>query len=264
MNRFLKGLRSLDRVPEVFRCFRNVETPFAVTAAFVGFTPLAYPIDVRDRAGHTLRLYDFEDLTTLWAVWCADEYRISKDARVILDMGANIGAFCLFAMAHSPRARVIALEPFPSTFSKLKQVIAENGLADRIHCEQAAISATSGHLRMQADDSIKSHSRKAVADAAQDGAMIDVPSLSLADLMDKYALAHVDYLKVDIEGGEIPLFADVDDTTLRKVARIGVECHSAQGQQVVWARIKAAGFELERVSRVSFIGPASTAEFQRR
>ena len=263
MNRFLRGLRSLRRLPEVAHCFRNVAMPLGVTGAFLGINHYNYPIDIKDRAGRSLRLYDFEDLTTLWAVWCADEYRVPANAHTVLDLGANIGAFSLFTLANAPQARVIALEPFPSTFAKLQAVIAKNGIGSQVFCEQAAISAFSGVLHMQSDETIKSHSRKTMDGVSVPEQTIAVPSLGLADLLEKYDADEVDYIKVDIEGGEVPLFRDVNPGTLLRAKRIGVECHSNEGQQLVWERLKAAGFRLERVSRGSFAGSASTAEFQR-
>lgn len=261
MNRFFRAARSANRVSELFRCANQVEEYTTVIGAFLGITRIDYPHVFRDKTGQKLTVYDFEDVTTLWAVWCADEYRIPKDAKSVIDAGANIGAFSLFALASAPLAQVIALEPFPTTFKKLSHTIEANGIGSKVFPQQAALTHQKMPLFMDASPDIKSHSRKAMASAA--GSSVQVDGLGLDDIIDKFSLSEIDYLKVDIEGGEVPFFNGVNPSTLRKVRKIGIECHSQDGKRMVWGKLESSGFKLARVSRGSRMSAANTAEFLR-
>ena len=262
MNRFVKAAMSLNRVVELGRCVKYVNEFTTVIPGFIGIKKLEYPAVIRHRSGYALTIYDFEDLTTLWAVWCADEYHIPPDARVIVDAGANIGAFSLFALATAPQARVIALEPFPSTFEKLSQAVENNGLGSGVSCRQVALTDTSKTVFMDASPQIKSHSRKVVT-GAPPIEVVEVAGWGLSQVIESYDLAEIDYLKIDIEGGEVPFFEGVEADVLRRSKKIGVECHSRAGQGVVWSKLDAAGFKLDRVSRGARFSQASTAEFLR-
>ena len=262
MNRFVKAAMSLNRIVELGRCAKYVNEFTTVIPAFIGVRKLDYPAVLHHRSGYALTVYDFEDLTTLWAVWCADEYHIPSDAKVIVDAGANIGAFSLFALAKAPQARVIALEPFPSTFEKLTKAIGSNSLAGAVSCEQVALTDTSKTVVMDASPDIKSHSRKIVAGDGQ-SEVVEVPGWGLSEVIASHDLGEICYLKIDIEGGEVPFFAGVETDVLRKAKKIGVECHSRAGQDVVWSKLETAGFKLDRVSRGARFSQASTAEFIR-
>lgn len=260
MNRFAKALKSWHRVGELVRCARAVDDFAVVTAAFLGLRKLSYPQQFRHRSGYVLTVYDFEDLTTLWAVWCAGEYDVPADARVIVDAGANIGAFSLFGLARAPGAMMVALEPFPSTFAKLLAAVSTNRLSGRAFCHPVALAPGPMTLFMDASPDIKSHSRKARPDDPPVEA-VAVDGWGLEQVLAAHGLAEIDYLKIDIEGGEVPFFEAVDPELLRRVKKVGVECHSRQGRDIVWQRLERARFKLARVSRGG--AAASTAEFVR-
>lgn len=61
---------------------------------------------------------------------------------VIVNIGANIGDIAL--PLSRVAERVIAIEPNPDTFARLKYNVSKNGLCERIICSQTAISDTEG------------------------------------------------------------------------------------------------------------------------
>ncbi|SHG23858.1 methyltransferase, FkbM family [Kaistia soli DSM 19436] len=262
MRRMIRGLKSIDRLPEISRCTRNVREYLAVIQAFLGLRKLRYPIELHDNQGQKLIIYDFEDLTTLWAVWCADEYRVPSDALTVIDAGANIGAFSLFAKKSAPQCQIVAIEPFPSTFDKLVSNITRNNMQNSVTCKCLALGASPGHLFMSAAPEIKSHSRK-TQEKPSDQNFISVECVGLESIVSEFLAKEVDYLKIDIEGGEVPFIVDSDRNDLRLARKIGIECHSIDGRERVWAKLEQSGFKLDRVSRGSLKTAGSTAEFLR-
>src|SRR6185312_15277045 len=70
-----------------------------------------------------------------------DEHVRSGD--VLWDIGANIGAYTLYA-GLTPNVRVVAFEPLASTYAMLADNIGLNGIGDHAIAICAALSSTSG------------------------------------------------------------------------------------------------------------------------
>ena len=103
-----------------------------------GFTIIGRPFSV-DRAiineEWLDRCYEPNDVGITWD-WSA--------CKTILDVGAHIGTFTMYAAAHAKNARVIAFEPEPSNAAVLRKNIAVNHVEDRVQAVEAAVSNKNG------------------------------------------------------------------------------------------------------------------------
>jgi len=70
----------------------------------------------------------------------------------ILDVGAHHGAYAAIALARYPGARLIAVEPDPQGFAKLRRNVQLNHLEDRIELVNGAIADAEGQSRLIASD----------------------------------------------------------------------------------------------------------------
>ena len=77
----------------------------------------------------------------LYEVFLQDHYpkRMLRDAKIIIDIGANIGLFSYYARLHAPQSRIIAFEADPATFS----VLAKNVNALSVQCVHGAVASAS-------------------------------------------------------------------------------------------------------------------------
>src|SRR4051794_4389930 len=75
---------------------------------------------------------------TSLAVWS----QLCRQAKTIVDIGANTGVYALLAKTENPSARVIAFEPVERVFEKLAKNCGLNGLA--IQCVRKAVSDADG------------------------------------------------------------------------------------------------------------------------
>jgi FkbM family methyltransferase len=123
--------------------------------------------------------------------------RLAAPARIV-DLGANIGLFGVFAADRWPGARIEAYEPDPANVAVHRHTIEVNRLADRWTLIEAAAGAREGTLRFLAGQASLS---RAVDDSHPSA--IDVP---VRDVMER--LAGADLVKIDIEGGEWEILAD--------------------------------------------------------
>jgi FkbM family methyltransferase len=145
------------------------------------------------------------DVVTLGEVFHEHDYRPPGavetrllDATRIVDLGANVGLFGVFAAARWPRAEIVAFEPDPANASVHERTIAINNLQVRWKLEQSAAGTSDGHARFLAGD--VALSRLA---GAEDPRAIEV---AVEDVLPR--MAGSDLVKIDIEGGEWAILRD--------------------------------------------------------
>jgi FkbM family methyltransferase len=133
----------------------------------------------------------------------------------IMDLGANIGLFGLYAFGRWPTASLTAFEPDPNNAILLHRTIAANDLGRRWTVNSSACSNRAGTVSFVAG--LLSESRMAETDEI--GTM-DVP------MVDLFAEDHdVHLMKIDIEGAEWPILADARMPDL-KARAIVLEWHT--------------------------------------
>src|SRR5579863_1407108 len=115
-NQIWKALRNMNRGPEILRCMAQTDDWARVSAAYLGLSRLQYPFVLRLRRGEQIRFEELTDLKAFWQIFLRRVYRVRSTDRNILDLGANIGMFTLYAARSAPQARIFSFEPFPSTF----------------------------------------------------------------------------------------------------------------------------------------------------
>jgi FkbM family methyltransferase len=136
---------------------------------------------------------------------------------IILDIGANIGSFAIYA-AKRTSCRIIAVEPEPSNFEKLKEHVSLNNFQDRIECVKLAVSKESG-LNVWIDDRNGNSSIEPIESLKHN---IPVLTTTLDDIIGSDEIA---FLKMDTEGSEYLIFEGLNDHNLSRVKRIAMEYH---------------------------------------
>ena len=145
---------------------------------------------------------EFEpDTVTLFAQLCA------KDARV-LDIGANIGMTALALSRICTDGQIVAIEPVPRTFRYLRGNVSK-GRARNVQIFNCAVGSNEGSVLMQGHPS--NFACSFVADnyriPAKDHFSKRVPIKRLDDMFPDLPLDRVDFMKVDVEGFELEVFA---------------------------------------------------------
>lgn len=147
-----------------------------------------------DLSRHVL-LYDFEEPELRFAM------RHAQGGGTILDVGANIGVFtAACARAAGERGSVIALEPSPATFAKLRLTCARLGLKN-VDLRPIAAARENGRARFIADGihELRQH----LADARDSGGpSIEVEARRLDEVCGD-RVQSVTLVKVDVEGHEV-------------------------------------------------------------
>jgi FkbM family methyltransferase len=143
-----------------------------------------------------------------------EEYRFLVDfledttqAYNFLDVGANVGLATLYMSAHFPNAKIYCLEPESSNFSALKDHIGLNHLSNATLLNKG-LYAQDGVLfanRSFRDGELWSF---ALDEKNVSGDKEKFEVISFTSLLKTIGVDKVDFMKVDIEGGELPLLKD--------------------------------------------------------
>jgi FkbM family methyltransferase len=127
--------------------------------------------------------------------------RVLGSPREILDLGANVGLFGALAVTMWPDARIVGYEPDPGNAEVHEVAIAANGLGDRWSIVRAAAGTTDGEVRLAAG---RGPSSFVLAEGSADEREVVV---AMRDVLPQ--IAGCDLVKIDIEGGEWPILADL-------------------------------------------------------
>lgn len=157
-------------------------------------------------------------------IFIGNEYLVKLPRRdpVIVDCGANIGCATLYFKLHYPDARILAFEPNPFCFEMLKKNVEVNGLKN-VSLVQAACASAPGTTTFHVNPGFSPMS-SAVGnrDQKQKTVPIEVRLVKLSESITE----DVDLLKLDIEGGEWEVFADlVASGKMTRIHRMAIEYH---------------------------------------
>jgi len=167
------------------------------------------PVDI-DALGVKMRLVPYNNICEKRVLFTPQYFdtqereilasRLKGDC-VFIDIGANVGAYSLFAAAQAgPRARIVAIEPQPEIFERLVTNIRLNpfGTIKAIAC---ALADKTGELTLFLDDRNRGESSVKIV-GSDNATTIRVPAKTLLDLLLEEGFERVDAAKLDVEGAE--------------------------------------------------------------
>ena len=163
--------------------------------------------------------------------------------RTIVDVGAHVGSFTVWAAMRSPRARILAIEPNPETFAFLEQNVRDNGLQERVVAVNAAVGPQSGAGTLE----LVEHSLGTRIARAGDG-KVKVRIQTIPSLLVEAGLTDVDLLKMDCEGMEYDVLGTLSPGQLSRFGVIACEYHPEPGHNVneLDDLLNASGFKVQR------------------
>lgn len=146
--------------------------------------------------------------TTLQAGW------------TIVDIGGGLGDFTLIA-ARIPNSEVHVYEPFPESYTLLQENLQHNHIQN-VNVYDEAVSAKQGHLQLATATGVAVRHSTAQDD---DNADLTVTTVPLTLVIQRLKSKHVDFLKMDCEGGEYGILLNADEASLNAITHICMEYH---------------------------------------
>jgi 31-O-methyltransferase len=188
---------------------------------------------------------------------------------VVLDVGANIGMFSLYASKQAPNVTIHAFEPIPLLADILAENWQEHGIQGTIH--RFAVSDTDGpvelqyypdltlmsglHTDPQGDEAI------GVAWLENKGMLefkdqmlypgrfrrekVSGERRTLSRIIKEQKLERIDLLKVDVERAEHEVLAGLNEADWPKVKQVVIEVHDIGGRlESMQSDLKRRGFKV--------------------
>jgi FkbM family methyltransferase len=149
--------------------------------------------------------------------------------RVVYEIGAFQGILTLF---FSSRAReVIAYEPNPPSYERVLQNLRLNGRVN-VRVRNLAVGERAGSLRLVSDPLMPGGTSGDPAVSRQIGASgavtsVDVPVVTIDEDISSAGLPAPDFVKIDIEGMELPALRGMSGTLRRYRPDLYLEMHGA-------------------------------------
>jgi FkbM family methyltransferase len=202
---------------------RRVRTRLWQPSRLIGFlAKVAYPVFlVLNRPGMAW----FGDLAYDFALRCngiaitfggkagltrAEEHFLHRNKAqlqnfVMLDVGANHGAYARLLRKLAPTAQIIAFEPHPSTFARLRDLMTD---MPSVRLINKAVGDTNGQLtlfdfRCSNGSTQASLSEAAVNLYSDDIVEYAVDCTTIDDFMAEARIGRIDFLKIDTEGHDL-------------------------------------------------------------
>jgi FkbM family methyltransferase len=172
--------------------------------------------------GHRLshRVWDRSELDVVTEVFVARQYEPAADpgARVVLDLGSNIGVSVLYFHLRCPEAVIVGVEPAPETFRRLKT---NTQHLPRVRLINAAVAGEAGVAHLYSSGlswEASLHPRDELSTRT------DVPAVTADGAMASLGLRRADVIKVDIEGAEAEVLSTAE--IVRSARAIVFEYHA--------------------------------------
>lgn len=150
---------------------------------------------------------------------CLPDFQIQPDD-VIVDIGANIGCFSLLASNRAKFGKVYSYEPGTENFLYLKRNLKLNNIAN-CFAYQNCISSTSGKKKLF----LEPGGNNSLYQNKKNDFSIEVEGMTLQDIIFQNNIEKIDFLKMDIEGGEYEVLFNTPVEILKKIKRIALEYH---------------------------------------
>lgn len=170
-------------------------------------------------------------------------------AKTVIDIGGHIGFFALLAASGAPDSMVYAFEPEPDNFRLLQDNIRLNGMEKRIIATQEGVAGTAGHLRLNVlPHQGACHSMFRQTDKSYG---IEIPTIRLQDIFERYNIKHCDYMKVNCEGAEYDMYYGLPDEIYKKITAMVINYHffspdPRHRPDVLRTHLESKGFRVEK------------------
>lgn len=216
LNTFIESQRSLNNWPFfLFNCLSKNQSEIEVTYYF--------------RNGINLTAIKGEaDAIVIAGIWLAkyynpDEFEI-KDGSIIVDIGAHIGAFSVFASTYNKKGKIYAVEPVNKNFHLLEKNIVNNNIKNIEPINYAISNINDKKTMFLCAKGIKQSLYKNIQREPIIGKQI-VKTITLERFIKKYKIRKIDFLKIDCEGEEYKILYSCPKNVFKMIDKISLEVH---------------------------------------
>lgn len=196
------------------------------------------------------------DLMALTHVWLIEEYAKKnfdiKLSDTVIDVGAHIGLFTLYASQSCKIGNIYSYEPVKENFEILKENMNINNLKN-VKIFNLAVSNSNSTITLFMNNDESGHSM-----FSESSENIIVKSTSLMKIFDDNKIKECNFLKLDCEGAEYEIIEKLPSTYFEMIEKIIIEYHMVDSHpellEKLQNKLSANNFKFETKILFSDIG----------
>lgn len=172
---------------------------------------------------------------------------VLKGASVILDVGAHIGFFVIYARLLNARAKVFAYEPLETNFSVMKENLKRNGFSD-VACKNVAVCASFGMREIYVNEDSHNHSFYLVPVSGEKKKVNILSIVSILEKLRKEGILNIDLVKLDCEGSEFEILQSLKIEHFVRIRCFYIEFHEYEEgmeRQKLVKILQSAGYKVK-------------------
>lgn len=150
----------------------------------------------------------------------------SKNIKTIIDIGANIGAFGIFAANKYSNSIVYCYEPDEINFETLRKNLKFNNITN-IRIFNQAIGKSNGQIQLYSENN-KNFGTANSSTVRIGHKSVSVECITLQNIIEKNNIVECDLLKLDCEGAEYEILFNTNPEKFSKIKNISIEYHNLQ------------------------------------
>lgn len=178
---------------------------------------------------------------------------LSKDSKIIFDVGANTGIYALTAKATNPNSEVFAFEPIKRVYDKLVLNNKINGFD--IHCQNVALSECNGKILVfdqpHTHETTVSLERNILEDS-ENSMLVEIDRVNLESFILSNSIDIIDLIKLDVEYHEYSVLFGMGEYLHNFRPNILIEIVDEQIAQKIDSLIKGLNYVFYDINDSSF------------
>jgi len=176
-------------------------------------------------------------------------FEIGRDD-VIVDIGAHIGVFSIFASSYAKKGMVYAFEPVPANIEVMEYNVSINENKNIKVIEKAVSDRTGEQEMFLSVEDTSGHSLNPIQ-----GKVVKkiVKTISLQDFIGENNIQMINFLEMDCEGAENNILSPLPNEVFGRIERISMEVHEIDEKhniQSLKKLLEEKGFEVKTDSRI--------------
>jgi FkbM family methyltransferase len=247
-----KIARRLKLLPLVRRKVKN--WPAFMYNYALGLTPRS---GYRFRNGAQIKIGRGIDHVPIIEIFLREDYGEMPDDAVIVDLGANIGVFTVYATTTARNATVYAYEPLQDFYNLMRENVRLNERGGTtVRCFNFAVAGQSETRTLfvkGTDFYFPTLVGKETGNGQQE--TIEVKCTTLRDIMESNHLEQIDMLKMDCEGAEYEILYPTPAALFPRIKEIRMEYHNLDDRERHLDRLKEFlaenGYTVTRIQATS-------------
>lgn len=242
--KIIKIFMYLSACLSMINIFKNwIDIPLAV----IGLLDFKKGHLMKLKNGIVFKVVHFMDTLTINEIFSNNDYKVGRlrDNSVIIDIGANIGAFSVYVANKTSSSKVFSFEPSKKTFNQFVTNINLNQFEKCIIPTNCAIGGKRGILKLY---DVGISGMRSVYKTRNEKRFETVKVITLEDIFINNNIKKCDFLKIDCEGAEYEILNNCPDSIYKRIKNIAMEFHEishGQNHLTLVNLLKSKGFAVK-------------------